>query len=87
VTTGAASALLLAVASCVTGLDIIKMERLPDTSTMRNEIVIARHHRNAYDHMIRAVGVKLVEAGLQEHSEENVGRCVDAALQALRQMA
>jgi L-seryl-tRNA(Ser) seleniumtransferase len=66
VTTGAASALLLATASCVTGLDIIKMERLPDTSGMKNEVVIARHHRNAYDHMIRAVGVKLVEAGLHE---------------------
>ncbi len=66
VTTGAAAGLMLATASCVTGLDIVKMERLPDTAGMKNEVVIARHHRNPYDHVIRAVGVKLVEAGLHE---------------------
>jgi L-seryl-tRNA(Ser) seleniumtransferase len=66
VTTGAASGLTLATASCVTGLDIAKMEQLPETTGMRNEVVIARHHRNAYDHQIRVVGVKLVEAGLHE---------------------
>ncbi len=66
VTTGAAAGLTLATASCVTGLDIVKMERLPDTSGMKNEVVIARHHRNPYDHAIRAAGVKLVEAGLNE---------------------
>lgn len=66
VTTGAAAGLMLATASCVTGLDIVKMERLPDTTGMKNEVVIARHHRNPYDHVIRAVGVKLVEAGLHE---------------------
>ncbi len=66
VTTGAASALLLSTASCVTGLDIVKMEKLPDTTGMKNEVVIARHHRNGYDHQIRLAGVKLVEAGLNE---------------------
>jgi len=66
VTTGAASGLVLSTASCVAGLDIEKMERLPDTSGMKNEIVIPRNHRNAYDHQIRLAGVKLVEAGLDE---------------------
>ena len=66
VTAGASAGLTLATASCVTGLDIVKMERLPETSGMKNEVVIARHHRNPYDHAIRAVGVKLVEVGLHE---------------------
>jgi len=66
VTTGAAASLTLSTASCVTGLDIAKMERLPDTTGMNNEVVISRNHRNAYDHMIRLVGVKLLEAGLDE---------------------
>jgi D-glucosaminate-6-phosphate ammonia-lyase len=66
VTTGAASGLTLATASSVSGLDIAKMERLPDTSGMKNEVVIPRNQRNAYDHMIRLVGVKIVEAGLDE---------------------
>jgi D-glucosaminate-6-phosphate ammonia-lyase len=66
VTTGAASGLVLSTASCLTGLDIAKMERLPDTSGMKNEVVIGRHQRNAYDHAIRLAGVRLVEAGLHE---------------------
>jgi L-seryl-tRNA(Ser) seleniumtransferase len=66
VTSGAAAALTLGTAACVAGFDIAKMDRLPDTSDMKNEVVMARHHRNAYDHMIRLTGVKIVEAGLDE---------------------
>lgn len=66
VTTGAAAGLTLATAACVAGLDIAKMERLPDTSGMRNQVVLPRSHRNGYDHAIRAVGVKLIEAGMNE---------------------
>lgn len=68
ITTGAASALTLSTASCVTGLDIAKMEKLPDTTGMKNEVVIPRNHRNAYDHLIRLAGVKLMEAGLDERT-------------------
>ncbi|MDA4123078.1 MAG: DegT/DnrJ/EryC1/StrS family aminotransferase, partial [Thaumarchaeota archaeon] len=66
VTSGAAAALTLGTAACVTGLDITKMDRLPDTAGMKNEVVMARHHRNAYDHQIRLTGVKIVEAGLND---------------------
>lgn len=66
VTSGAAAALTLATAACVAGLDISKMDRLPDTAGMKNEVVMARHHRNAYDHMIRLTGVRIVEAGLND---------------------
>lgn len=63
VTTGAAAALSLGVAACVAGLDVGKMDRLPDTTGMKNEIVVQRGHRNAYDHAIRAAGVRFVEVG------------------------
>jgi len=63
VVSGAAAGLSLAVAACVAGLDVAKMDRLPDTTGMRNEVVVQRGHRNAYDHAIRAVGVALVEVG------------------------
>jgi len=66
VTTGATAGLTLAAAACITGLDIVKMDKLPDITDMKNEFVIARHQRNAYDHAIRAVGAKLVEAGLDD---------------------
>jgi D-glucosaminate-6-phosphate ammonia-lyase len=64
VTSGAAAGLLLGAAACITGLDSGRMNRLPDTDGMSDEIVMVRSQRNFYDHMIRAVGVKLVEVGL-----------------------
>jgi L-seryl-tRNA(Ser) seleniumtransferase len=63
VVSGAAAGLSLAIAACVAGMDVAKMDRLPDTTGMRDEVVVQRGHRNAYDHAIRAVGVKLVEVG------------------------
>ena len=66
VTAGAAAALLLGTAACVTGLDPAKMNRLPDTRGMKNEVVVARSHRNFYDHAVRAAGVTLVEVGISD---------------------
>jgi D-glucosaminate-6-phosphate ammonia-lyase len=66
VTSGAAAGLLLATAACVTGLEPGKMNRLPDTIGMKNEVIIPRSHRNFYDHAVRAVGVKLIEVGIPD---------------------
>lgn len=63
VVTGAAAGLSLGVAACVAGFDVAAMDRLPDTSGLKNEVVVQRGHRNAYDHAIRAVGVRMVEVG------------------------
>ena len=66
VTSGAAAGLLLATAACVTGLDPSKMNRLPDTTGMKNRVVMARSHRNFYDHAVRSVGIELVEVGISD---------------------
>ncbi len=66
VTAGAAAGLLLGTAACVTGLDPGRMNRLPDTSGMPNEVVVVRSQRNLYDHALRAAGVRLVEVGLPD---------------------
>lgn len=63
VTSGASAALALGAAACVAGMDVCKMDRLPDTTGMRSEIVVQRGHRNSYDHAIRSVGVTFVEVG------------------------
>jgi D-glucosaminate-6-phosphate ammonia-lyase len=68
VTCGAAAALTLAAAACITRLDIRKIERLPDTAGMPNEIVIYRSHRNSYDHALRAAGAVLIEVGLNDRA-------------------
>jgi len=66
VTSGAAAALTLGSAAILTGLDAARMEALPRTDGFPNELIIAREHRNGYDHAIRASGAQLVEVGLNE---------------------
>jgi L-seryl-tRNA(Ser) seleniumtransferase len=63
VTAGAAAGLALAAAACIAGLDVAAMDRLPDTSGMRAEIVIQRAHVTAYTHALRMPGARLVEVG------------------------
>ncbi len=66
VTSGAAAGLLLGTAACIAGLDPAKMNRLPDTAGMKDEVVMARSHRNFYDHAVRTAGAKLVEVGIPD---------------------
>ncbi len=66
VTSGAAAGLLLGTAAAVTGLEPARMNRLPDTAGMPNQVVVARSQRNFYDHAVRTVGVELVEVGLSD---------------------
>jgi L-seryl-tRNA(Ser) seleniumtransferase len=66
VTSGASAGLLLGAAACMAGLDAACMGRLPNTSGMRNEFVVAHSHRNSYDHAVRSAGAVLVEAGLAD---------------------
>jgi L-seryl-tRNA(Ser) seleniumtransferase len=61
VTAGAASALTLGTAACVAGKDPERIRRLPDTTGMKNEVIIQKAHRYGYDHAVRNVGVRLVE--------------------------
>jgi len=68
VTGGAAAAITLGTAACLTGLDVPRMELLPDTSGMPNEVVIFRAHRTGYDHAIRAAGARIVEVGFNDRS-------------------
>lgn len=66
VASGAAACLLLATAACVTGLEPGRMARLPDTTGMKNEVIVVRSQRNFYDHAVRTCGVQLVEVGLPD---------------------
>ncbi len=63
VVSGAAAGLTLAAAACVAGSDPAAMDQLPDTRGLRNEIIVQRGHRNAYDHALRAAGITFVEVG------------------------
>ena len=66
VTSGAAAALTLGAAAILARHDVGRMERLPDCAAFPDEFVVAREHRNGYDHAVRAAGAKFVEVGFHE---------------------
>lgn len=63
VTSGAGGALVLASAACMTGMDREKIERLPDTAGIKNEILIQKSRRITYDRCVTIPGARLVEVG------------------------
>ncbi|MBM3997117.1 MAG: aminotransferase class V-fold PLP-dependent enzyme [Planctomycetes bacterium] len=61
VTTGAAGALQLGTAAVVTRNDRKRIARLPDTTGMRNEVILQRTHHSCYDNQLTAIGVRLID--------------------------
>lgn len=65
ITSGAASALVLATAACMAGKDVIKLQQLPNTEGLKNEIIIQRAHVSVFSQNFRIAGAKLVEIGIE----------------------
>ena len=63
ITSGAGSALTLATAAIMAGDDTNKIQQLPDTTGMRNEILIQKRQRYWYDRCLELAGARLVEFG------------------------
>ncbi len=61
VTAGCAAALTHATSACIAGGDPEKMQRLPNLTGLKSEVVVPRYSRNEYDHAVRMLGVKMVE--------------------------
>jgi uncharacterized pyridoxal phosphate-dependent enzyme len=45
----------------IAGFNPERMQRIPDLTGLRNEVVIPAYSRNVYDHAVRMTGVKIVE--------------------------
>ena len=63
VSSGAAGGLVLQAAAVIAGSDPIKMDQLPNTDGLRDEIIMQRSHRFAYDQCYRAAGATIVDIG------------------------
>jgi len=59
ITTGAAAGLTLGAAALMAGLDVDRMDRLPDTTGFPNEFILQECHLSDYDHCLRASGARL----------------------------
>ena len=63
VTAGCSSAMILGLAACMAGKDAEKAGRLPDTTGMKNEIIIQKGQRYKYDRTLTISGAKIIEVG------------------------
>src|SRR5713101_5611317 len=61
VTAGAAASLTHATAGVLAGCDPEKMQRLPNLAGLKDEVIMPRESRVAYDHAVRTLGVKIIE--------------------------
>src|ERR687894_850680 len=63
VTSGSAGGLLLAAAAVIAGDDPAAIAQLPDTTGLKDGIVIESCRRIRYDQALRAAGARLIEVG------------------------
>ena len=61
VTAGCCAALTHFTAAAIAGFNPERMQRLPDLTGLKDEVIIPAYSRNQYDHAIRMLGVKVVE--------------------------
>lgn len=65
---GAAAGMAISVAACIAGTDPWKIERLPDTEGLKNEVIVLKAHRNPYDQAYRIPGATLIEVGFADRA-------------------
>ncbi len=70
VTPGCAAAMTLSVAALMTGTDPEKIAQIPDTTGMKDEIIIQKCQRYNYDRALTLCGAKLVEVGDENGATE-----------------
>ena len=64
ITNGAAAGVAVSVAACMTGSSNARVHQLPDTSGMKDEVIVQRMQINFYELMIRLTGSRIVPVGL-----------------------
>lgn len=69
VTSGAACAMTLATAACITGMNEDLINQLPNLPGPQKEVIIQKSHRYLFDQAVRSAGVKLVEVEGEEEME------------------
>ena len=71
VTSGGAAAQALSVAACMAGRDPDRIAQLPDTTGMKNEVVIQKRNRYMFDRCYTLTGASLVDAGDDDGTTED----------------
>lgn len=61
VTSGAACAILLSTAACITGTDKDKIKQIPNLPGPRAEVIMQKSHRYLFDQAVTTTGAKIIE--------------------------
>jgi L-seryl-tRNA(Ser) seleniumtransferase len=73
VTAGCAAAISHATAACIAGTDPEKMQRIPNLTGLKSEVVMPRYARNVYDHAARMTGAHIVNVDTEEQLKTALG--------------
>lgn len=77
VTCGAASGITLATAACMTGTNVARVRRLPDTNGMPDQIVMQHNHYGVYGNTHTFAGAEVVTVG---NAAGSIAEEVEAAI-------
>jgi L-seryl-tRNA(Ser) seleniumtransferase len=72
VTSGAAAALTVGTAACLTGKNPDFIHRIPDLTGMKSEVIIQKSHRYSYDHAVRNCGIRFIEVETADELERAI---------------
>jgi uncharacterized pyridoxal phosphate-dependent enzyme len=73
VTAGCAAAITHATVACIAGTDPEKMQRMPNLTGLKSEVVMPRYARNVYDHAARMTGARIVNVETEEQLKAALG--------------
>lgn len=75
ITSGAAAALTVGTAACITGKNMDLIKRIPDLAGLpgvKTEVITQKSHRYGYDHAVRNCGIKMIEVETAEELSKAV---------------
>jgi L-seryl-tRNA(Ser) seleniumtransferase len=70
VTSGAACAMVLGTAACITGADAAKIKSLPNFTGARPEVIMQKSHRYLFDQAVLTTGAKIIEVEGKDQMEK-----------------
>jgi L-seryl-tRNA(Ser) seleniumtransferase len=73
VTCGAASAITVGTAACLSQGDAGKLRRLPNREGIRYEVIQQRSHRSGYEHQMELCGAKIITVENRQELEAAIG--------------
>lgn len=80
VTSGAACAILLSTAACITGTDQEKIKQLPNLPGARPEVIMQKTHRYLFDQAVTTTGAKIIEVEGAEEMDKAISERTVMAL-------